>query len=327
MTGEDDLGVRKWHIDPFVDAINRSRSRYVADVFFRGDDLRRFAIAVIVKHGDAFPGPVLRAARESGTRLVYDTADIRFIETPDGLRDIYADPGARGHHHEPFVRAMDALILASPLQRPEYAHRDVPQVEIARPLLNRRHRTAYGHGGPIRILWQGYAENLAPMERIHPIVGALRKETGLDVVLVYDTNLPARDDGAIRYTRWRIRRWEQAIAACDIGVAIKPLDDPFQQRKASSKVVSYMGAGLPVVCTPSPMDRRAITHGRTGFFAYDDRDWHGYLQALVMDASLRERIGTAARRHVAEAYHPDRLVGEYLELFDRVLARGTACRA
>ncbi len=141
---------------------------------------------------------------------------------------------------------------------------------------------------------------------------------------MYDTNLPTRADGAIRYTRWRIHRWEEALAACDIGVAIKPLDDPFQQRKASSKVVSYMGAGLPVVCTPSPMDRQAITHGRTGFFAYDDRDWHACLRALVTDPSLRERIGTAARRHVAEAYRPDRLVGEYLGLFDRLLARRTA---
>jgi hypothetical protein len=34
-----------------------------------------------------------------------------------------------------------------------------------------------------------------------------------------------------------------------------------------------MGAGLPVVCTPSEADRGVITHGETGFFARDDREW------------------------------------------------------
>ncbi len=323
-TGEDDLGVRKWHIDPFVDAINRSRSPYVADIFFPGEDLRRFDVVVIVKHIDGFNPAVLGALRAQSTRLVYDTADIRYVPTDDGDRDIFHDGEARARHYEPFLRAMDALILSSPLQRPEYAHLAIPQVEIARPLLNRRHRTTYAHGGPIRIVWQGYAENVGPMQRIHPLIHRLREETGLDVVLVYDTNLPARDEGPIRYTRWNIHRWAQVLAACDVGVVIKPLDDPFQQRKASTKVVSYMGAGLPVVCTPSETDRRVIAHEQTGFFAYDDRDWHACLRALVTDPSLRERIGTAARRSVVEMFRPDRLVGNYLRLFDRLDVRPTA---
>ena len=315
---ENTLGVRKWHIDPIVDAINRSPSRYVGDIFFPGEDLRRFDIVVIVKHFESFTPDVLRRLHERPTRLVYDTADIRFVQTTSGRRDIYAEPDALERHYKPFLRSMDALILASPLQRRDFEDLGIPQVEIARPLLNRRHRTTYAHGGPIRLVWQGYPENLAPMERLHPIIRRLREETGLDIRLVYDTSGPARDEGPIQHTEWKIHRWERVLAASDVAVAIKPLDDPFQQRKAPTKVVSYMAAGLPVVCTPSEADRRVIAHGETGFFAYEDREWHACLAALVTDPSLRERVGTAARQHVLEGYGVDRIVADYLRLFDRL---------
>jgi len=315
---ENTLGVRKWHIDPIVDAINRSPSRYVGDIFFPGEDLRRFDIVVIVKHFESFTPDVLRRLHERPTRLVYDTADIRFVQTTSGRRDIYEHPDALERHYKPFLRSMDALILASPLQRRDFEDLGIPQVEIARPLLNRRHRTTYAHGGPIRLVWQGYPENLAPMERLHPIIRRLREETGLDIRLVYDTSGSARDEGPIQYTEWKIHRWERVLAASDVAVAIKPLDDPFQQRKAPTKVVSYMAAGLPVVCTPSEADRRVIAHGETGFFAYEDREWHACLAALVTDPSLRERVGTAARQHVLEGYGVDRIVADYLRLFDRL---------
>jgi len=323
LDSENTLGLRKWHIDPIVDAINRTPSRYVGDIFFPGEDLARFDIIVIVRHFESFTPDVLYRLHERPRRLVYDTADIRFVQTTSGRRDIYEDPEALEHDYKPFLRAMDALILASPLQRRDFEDLGNPQMEIARPLLNRRHRTTYAHGGPIRVVWQGYPENLAPMQRLHPIIRRLRAETGLDIRLVYDTGGPARDEGPIQYTEWKIHRWERVLIGSDVGVVIKPLDDPFQQRKALTKVVSYMGAGLPVVCTPSEADRRVITHGETGFFAYDDREWHACLAALVTDPSLRERVGTAARQHVLEGYGVERIVADYLRLFDRLLGHPT----
>jgi hypothetical protein len=316
---ESTLGYRKWHIDPIVDAINRGRSRYVGDIFFRGDDLVRFDIVVIVKDIESVPPEVVRRLRARPTRLVYDAADIRDISTPGGQRDIYEDREARERYYKPFLRSMDAVMLASPLQREDLEDVDVPQVEIARPLLNRRHRTTYVHRGPIRLVWQGYPQNIAPMRQLHPIVERLRAETGLDIQLVYDTAGPSRDEGPIRYTQWRINRWERVLVGSDIAVVIKPTDDRYQQRKPPTKVVSYMGAGLPVVCTPSEADRRVITHGETGFFAYDDREWHACLGALVTDPALRERVGTAARRHVVERYNVERITADYVRLFDQVL--------
>jgi hypothetical protein len=317
-TGEDDLGMRKWHIDPIVDAINRSDAGYTCEIFFRREDIARFDIVVIVKHFQSVQ-PRLPGARP-GARFVFDTGDIRFLRTPDGRVDLYSDPGAFDRHYRPFLRSMHALILSNPLQHGDFADLDLVKVEIARPVLNRRHRTSYAHPGPIRLVWQGYRENLPAMQRLHSIVHRLRRETNLDLRLVYDTNQPARTEGPIVYTEWKIQRWDRVLAEADVGVAIKPLDDPFQQRKSTAKVVSYMAAGLPVVCTPSEADRRVIAHGRTGFFANDDHEWTARLRELVTDASLRERIGRAARADAIERYGVDRIAAEYLHLFDRLRA-------
>lgn len=318
---ETTLGLRKWHIDPIVDALNRGRSRYVGDIYFAGDDLARFDILVIVKGIESFPPELLARLRARPTRLVYDPADVRLVRTAGGVHDIHADPAARARYFEPFVRSMDAIILASALQGEDFRDFPGPRLEIARPLLNTRHRAAYAHDGPIRLVWQGYPDNLPPMRRLHPIVERLRADTGLDVRLVYDTAGPPRAEGPIEYRQWKIHRWEQVLVGSDVAVVIKPTDDPFQQRKPPTKVVTYMGAGLPVVCTPSVADRRVITHGETGFFAYDDAEWYACLAALVTDASLRERIGTAARRSVRARFGVDRIVADYVGLFDQVLDR------
>jgi hypothetical protein len=318
LTGEDDLGLRKWHIDPIVDAINRGRSRYVADVFFRRQELARFDVVVLVKHFQRLAAEIARL--RPAPRFVFDPADFRWLHTPSGDVDLFADRAAFDRHYRPFLASMHGLILSSPLQHADFADFEVPKAEIPRPVLNRRHRTRHANAGPIRLIWQGYRHNLAPMRRLHPILFALREETGLDVRLVYDTNLPARVEGPIEHSEWSIRRWERALAEADVGVVIKPLDDPLQQRKSTTKVVSYMAAGLPVVCTPSAADRGVIRHGVTGFFANEDHEWLACLRALVTDASLRERIGQAARRHVLERYAVERVAAEYLRLFDRVLA-------
>jgi hypothetical protein len=317
-TGEDDLGLRKWHIDPIVDAINRSSSRYGAEVFFRRERLARFDVVVIVRDFQSL-GRGLASAKP-GARFVYDTADIRYLRTPRGRVDLYSDPEAFERDYRPFLESMHALILSSPLQHQDFAGLDLPKAEIPRPVLNRRHRTSHANSGPIQLVWQGYRENLAPMQRLHPIVERLRAETGLDVRLVYDTNQPAREEGPIRYSEWSFRGWDRVLAGADVGVVIKPPDDAFQQRKSTAKLVSYMAAGLPVVCTPSEADRRVIRHGETGFFAESDDEWHACLRALVSDAALRERIGTAARRDVLQRYGADRIAREYLQLFDRLLS-------
>ena len=96
----------------------------------------------------------------------------------------------------------------------------------------------------------------------------------------------------IHHVKWKIRDWQRMLAQADIGIVIKPPEDEVQRRKPSNKVLSYMAAGLPVVCTPTEADKLIMEHGVTGFFAYSDDEWYTALKTLVEDAQLRRANGT-----------------------------------
>lgn len=319
VLGEDTLGSRKWRIDAVVNSINRHSKRFGATIFFRGDDLTRLDIVVVVKEIDHFSPNVVRDLHARGIRIIYDMADIRHTFAEGRFHDLSADQAAWEKYFRPFVGSVDGLILANPNMRDVGDNQAIPRMKSALPLLNRCRRSSYAHAGPIRLIWQGYPENMAPMLRLHPIIDQLRVDTGLDIRLVYDTKGRARREGPIEYSEWNVHLWDRVLAEADIGVAIKPLDDPYQQRKPATKVISYMAAALPVVCTPSQSDRQVIHHGKTGFFAYNDQEWYAFLHALVQDPSLCSRIGNAAHRQVTESYGDKQVASVYEDLFERVL--------
>jgi hypothetical protein len=86
------------------------------------------------------------------------------------------------------------------------------------------------------------------MQQLHPIVQRLRADTSLDIRLVYDTAGRPRVDGFIEYREWKIERWERVLVESDIGVVIKPLEDPFQQRKPPDQGRHLHGRGGSPSC-------------------------------------------------------------------------------
>ena len=317
---ESNLGGRKWRIDPIVDYINANSSKYVCDIFFDGDDLLRFDVVLFVKYFARLDVEAIAELRKRRTRLIYDALDVRLIPTPQGERDIYADPEVFKRYFIPYLEMMDCIIVTGPTQKQDLDGYGFDLIHIEHPVINRCFKQTYDTPGPIQIIWQGKLENMQPMERLHETVSNVRQETGKDARLVYHTDMPTHDDGFVRYIAWRIFDWDKVLADCDIAVVIKPLDDPFQQRKPSTKVLTYMAAGLPVICTPTEADKHLIEHGKTGFFAYSDEDWFGYLRDLVNDRDLRQRVGQAARHRVYEDFCLDKIVEQYLQQFDRLIA-------
>ena len=318
--GEGTLGVRKWRIDPLINLINKTSSRYVSDIFFDGEDLQRFDIIVIVKFFNRIDRDVIDRLKRRGKVFVYDALDIRLVPTEDGERDIYTDPDVFRSHYVSFLQSMDAVLIINPLQERDLDGYGLNLFFIETPIINRTFKSTYTSGHEVSIVWQGHPENREPMQRLHPMIEKIRAQTGRDVRLVYHTDIATHDDGFIRYVAWRMYNWDKVLAECDIAVVIKPSDDAFQQRKPCTKVQAYMGAGLPVVCTPTQADKRIIEHGRTGFFAYNEQQWYEHLKALVESPQMREQVGRAARASVCQDYDLPRITGQYLDMFDSLLA-------
>lgn len=91
------------------------------------------------------------------------------------------------------------------------------------------------------------------------------------------------------------------INRMDIG--IMPLrDGPWERGKCGYKIIQYMACGLPVVASAVGTNSDIVRHGENGFLADDVSTWEEHLGKLIVDWSLRSRMGQAGRTSVENEY-------------------------
>jgi len=308
VEGEYNIGVRGSRIDPIVDCINRESEKYVADVFFDFEEMARFDVIVIVK--EFHPGlyPLIHKLKAQRKIVLFDIVDNPFC----------TDPRSVSYHDYPeFLRLMDGVISSSPVQTEDVAPLNPQVMLIEHPIINFA-SSSYPPKKTVDMIWQGYMANVECMFRLHNVLERIQQESAVDVRMIYHSNAPSREEGMVRFVKWKIRDWQKMLAQADIGIVIKPPDDEIQRRKPSNKVLSYMAAGLPVVCTPTQADKLIMEHGKTGFFAYSDEEWYMYLKILIENPALRETMGRTGREYVLKHFTIERITQKYLEFFQHV---------
>lgn len=98
----------------------------------------------------------------------------------------------------------------------------------------------------------------------------------------------------------------------DFDIGLFPCPDISKEKgKVSTKVLQYMSAGLPSVCSPFGVPDR-IAEGINGFIARSQSDWIEKLHLLMENRDLRDRIGKEARKTLLGYYSHD---GNFLELY------------
>ena len=98
---------------------------------------------------------------------------------------------------------------------------------------------------------------------------------------------------------------------------------PTRQENLGLVAIEAMACGLPVVITDVCATNEVVTDGQSGFLiGLDDRDrFFQRLDQLVVDASLRQRMGAQARAEAEERFDADKNYARLLELL-RAQARG-----
>jgi len=108
---------------------------------------------------------------------------------------------------------------------------------------------------------------------------------------------------------------ENILAAADLFVL------PSHEEGLSLALLEAMGAGLPVVASDIPGNRLAIRSGIEGLLVPvgNPADLAAAINDLLSDPARSAAFGAAARSRVQESFSLDRMVDDYLALFDRVL--------
>jgi glycosyltransferase involved in cell wall biosynthesis len=90
---------------------------------------------------------------------------------------------------------------------------------------------------------------------------------------------------------------------------------------AENALVEAMSAGLACLVMDNPAERAIVTRQETGLLAHSVADCAGKLEKLIVDATLRNRLGSNAARRAAEYYQPHNAVAAFAGLYGALLGQ------
>jgi glycosyltransferase involved in cell wall biosynthesis len=148
--------------------------------------------------------------------------------------------------------------------------------------------------------WTGSATSQAHLEAFAPVLHRIVERHGVTVHII-SADRPNVGNLPIVWKRWSADREVEDLAEFDIGIMPLP-NDEWVRGKSAFKALQCMGMGLPVVCSAVGASLDLINHGENGFLAATVDEWEESLGRLIVNTSLRERLGRAARRTIEERF-------------------------
>ena len=123
-----------------------------------------------------------------------------------------------------------------------------------------------------------------------------------DFVLRVVSNEPYRQAGInIDFVQWSLEKQNAELRRFDIG--IMPLSgDPFSEGKASYKLLQYLAAGLPSVCSPVGMNSEVSGNGEYCLTANHAGEFASQMLKLLDNCELRRSLGVKGRELVGRKY-------------------------
>ncbi|MFZ6026437.1 MAG: glycosyltransferase family 4 protein [Chloroflexota bacterium] len=248
--------------------------------------------------------------------LIFDPAIFRYIDSPD-----FADPVRAALYQEDLRRnrrTLDAChaVTASTeflaghvrtLGKPAWVHRNAFSIEMLA-----LSETAYRQRHPGDSIVIGYASGTPTHNRdfalARPALQAIMQRYPQTELHLLGSLDPGDGWGELAshivcHARVPWRQLPGLMASFDINLAPLRGDNPFGQSKSEIKYVEAALLRLPTVASPTAAFQSAIRSGENGFLAADE-DWYAPLEALVVNAELRQKIGRLAYQHVMRYYHP-----------------------
>lgn len=147
--------------------------------------------------------------------------------------------------------------------------------------------------------WVGAPVNIPNIERLDPVLRALKQKYSFISVAVYSGRRPDLSF-AYDYHRFEHGREPEFVQSIDIGLL--PLaEDEFSQGKSPIKAIQYLACGVAVVGNPMGATLEILNENNSIAVRSQD-DWYGALELLIND---RKRLNALAQagREFAETHH------------------------
>lgn len=161
--------------------------------------------------------------------------------------------------------------------------------------------------------WTGTFSTLPYLDLVMPVLKDLQETHDFDFVVIADK------DPQLLLKNYHFIKWSREREADDLlrfHIGLMPLfDDEISKGKCGFKAIQYMSLGIPAVVSPVGVNSIIVENGVEGFVCDSDQDWKNSLHKLLMDATLRTTMGTAARKKIENNYSVLSSTSAFLYLF------------
>jgi glycosyltransferase involved in cell wall biosynthesis len=82
-------------------------------------------------------------------------------------------------------------------------------------------------------------------------------------------------------------------------------------------LLEAMSCGCAVVTTATCMIPEIVKNGVNGFISNDEKELRGYIEQLLEDEELRNKLGQEARKTILEDFSEQRFLESWADIFDK----------
>ncbi len=153
----------------------------------------------------------------------------------------------------------------------------------------------------IDLVWIGSSSTRKHLETIIPILEKSALHTpNLRLKIIADFAIQSPLLNIVEIP-WNAKTEAAEISSAHIGIAPLP-DNAFTRGKCGLKVLQYMASSLPVISSPTGVNRDLVTHGITGYLAESPEEWIETIEQLAASPELRESMGQAGRESFQNSF-------------------------
>jgi hypothetical protein len=196
-----------------------------------------------------------------------------------------------------------------------------PEAEIA-------HKKSYAAGAPLRLVWEGFPQNLEPFRTVADALREVARRRPLELHLVTNLMRPRVSTHLFREPTeklareilhgldFRLHEWtpqtvSRVATTSDLAVVPLRLDDPFAAGKSENKLVLFWRMGVPALVSATAAYRRAMDSAGLDMSCLRAEDWVRLLDLYLADEGRRAEAGRIGRSFVLREHGEERLLARW----------------
>lgn len=178
----------------------------------------------------------------------------------------------------------------------------------------RKHNVLTNHDvDRITVGWTGSFSTMVYLDIVQAALRMLQEKYDFDIKII-SNQPPTLDLQNVKYIEWSEENEVTELATAQIG--LMPLTyNEWDEGKCGFKLIQYFALGIPAVASPVGVNKIIIEEGINGYMANSDMEWYNAIEKLILDASLRKRMGMAGRNKIIDHYSLQSNTDNFIDLF------------